>query len=345
MRPILTLFLLSFFCSSFIHAQKVVALHSPTNGVQYFSDSSALTEAYDAAIAGDTLYLPGGTLTPPALFDKPLTIIGAGHHPDATTATFLTTISGTVYFGENADGFHLEGVYITGDLRLGNANDISIDDAIIKRCKWTQLHVPGSAETNTSNNNLFVENVFNSIYTGNNLRSSSFFNNIIENGNRSTPLVDLYFSNNVFLFEDIVSTIYGGFTFNNCVIQNNIFVNQGYLLSYGSDTTFENNIFCYNTPTLGTDPTLVNNYYMTRSELFINQTGNTFDYSHDFHLQAGAATNLGNDGTETGIYGGVYPWKDYSLPTNPHISSKFISGASDSSGNIQVDINVHAQTN
>ncbi|MBO3116773.1 hypothetical protein J4050_08445 [Winogradskyella sp. DF17] len=345
MKTIYTFFLVVLCSTLTINAQKVVAVHSPTNGVQYFSDSAAFQEAYDASIAGDTIYLPGGTHTPPSVFDKQLTIFGAGHHPDATTATFETKISGQITLGENADGIHLEGLYITSNLVVGNTNDVSVNDIVVKRCRFGNIYSSGITETNTSNNNLFVENIINSIYDGNNLRSSSFFNNIIVSGNRNTSLTDLYFSNNVFLYEDINGTIYGGFTFYNCVLQNNIFVNQGPALSYGADSTFENNIFCHSAPSLGTDPTLVNNYNLTRAEVLVDQTGGAFDYAHDYHLQAGAATNLGTDGTETGIYGGVYPWKDYSIPTNPHISSKTISGASDSSGNIQVDINVHAQGN
>lgn len=345
MKTIYTFFLVLLFGTLTINAQKVVALHSDTNGVQYFNESNAFQEAYTAAIAGDTIYLPGGTHTPPTVFDKQLTIFGAGHHPDATTATFATTISGSVYLGENADGIHLEGLYITSDLRIGNASDVSVNDIVVKRCRFGNIYSPGTAETNTSNNNLFVENIFGSIYDGNNLRSSSFFNNIILSGNRGTSLTDLYFSNNVFLYEDITSTIYGGFTFYNCVLQNNIFLNQGHLLSYGADSTFENNIFCHSGPSLGTDPTLVNNYNLTRAEVLVDQTGGAFEYAHDYHLQAGAATNLGTDGTQTGIYGGTYVWKDLSIPTNPHIVSKTISGSSDASGNIQVDINVQAQNN
>jgi len=342
-----TIFSLAFIvlCSTLtLNAQKVVALHSPTNGTQYFNESGAFVEAYEAAVVGDTIYLPGGTHTPPSVFDKQLTIFGAGHHPEGTTATFKTTISGQVIIGENADGFHLEGVNITSDLYLGSpGTDMSVNDVVIKRCKWGNLRVPGS--TNTSYNNAFVENIFTSIYDGSNLRSSSFFNNIIVSGNRNASLTDLYLSNNVFLYEDISGYIYGGFTFNNCVLQNNIFVNQGSELSYGADSTFENNIFCHGTPSLGTDPTLVNNYYMTRSEVLVDQTGSTFDYEHDYHLQPTAASNLGTDGTETGIYGGAYSWKDYSIPSNLHIVSKTISGASDASGQIQVNITVEVQDN
>ena len=346
MKTNFTLFVLAILCSATIQAQKVVALHSPTNGIQYFSDSGAFSEAYDAAVAGDTLYLPGGTHTPPSVFDKQLTIFGAGHHPDATTATFATTISGSVYLGENADGFHLEGVYITQDLRLGNTNDISVNDVVIKRCKWSNLYALGTTETNTSNNNVFVENIFTALYDCRNLRSSSFFNNIVQTYS-SYQVWDLYFVNNVFNHSDTYSTITPTHTAYNCVFQNNIFLHEGNVVLGGADNTLENNIICYTGTSLvlGTDPTAVNSYIMTRTDVLVNQTGNLFDYAHDYHLQAGAATNLGTDGSETGIYGGTYSWKDFSIPTNPHISSKVISGASDASGNIQVDINVHAQTN
>lgn len=340
MKVKFTLLLLAMVCSSTMYAQKVVALHSPTSGIQYFNESAAFQEAYDASIAGDTIYLPGGTHTPPALFDKQLTIFGAGHHPDVTTATFATTISGSVFLGENADAFKLEGVYITGDLFLGNTIDISVNDVIIKRCRFLNLYATGTSETNTSNNNVFVENIFGSIYDCRNLRSSSFFNNIINSGYQH--LNDLYFVNNVFIYSSSSYVINA----TNCVFQNNIFIKDyNDSICSGADNTFENNTFCRVTPTLGTDPTVVNSYYIVRADLLVNQTGNAFDYTHDYHLQTAAALNLGTDGSETGIYGGVYPWKDYSIPTNPHISSKTISGASDSSGNIQVDINVHAQGN
>lgn len=346
MKTRFTLLLLAICFSSTNYAQKVVALHSPANGVQYFSESAAFQEAYDASIAGDTIYLPGGTHTPPTLLDKQLTIIGAGHNPDVTTATFATTISGNFNLGENADAFKLEGVYITGAIVLGNGSDISVNDVIIKRCRFGDLYAQGTTETNTSNNNVFVENVINQIYDCRNLRSSSFFNNIFE-VNSYQPIWDLYFVNNVFNFSDTYSTISPTHNATNCVFQNNIFLHEGYNVVVGADNTFENNIICHTTAglVLGTDPTVVNNYIMTRADVLVDQTDALFDYAHDYHLQATAALNLGTDGTETGIYGGVYPWKDYSIPTNPHISSKTISGASDSSGNIQVDINVHAQTN
>ena len=55
--------------------------------------------------------------------------------------------------------------------------------------------------------------------------------------------------------------------------------------------------------------------------------------------------NAGTDGTDIGIYGGVFPWKDGSMPSNPHIISKTIPGTTDASGNLNVNIKVEAEKN
>lgn len=328
--------------TSTLQAQKVVALHSPVNGVQYFSDDNPLQSAYAAAeVAGDTIYLPGGSMTPPAKFEKKLVIYGAGHYPSATTATFKTILSGNVVLSEEASGFHLEGVNVSGFIQF-EYNE-SVNDVTIKRCKINSygIYVDGN-RTNPAENNTFVENVISSLTYLNNLTNSMFFNNIIEE--RVGNARNLIFLNNVFNYGNYYSSVAYA---NNCMFKNNIFLNSNNSVCLGAGaSTWSHNIFCNSsgtTPTLGTDPILIDNYNMDRADVLVNQTGNTFDYAHDYHLQAGAAANLGDDGYETGIYGGFYPWKDYSIPVNPHISSKTISPTSDANGNIHVDINVHAQ--
>lgn len=346
------LMLTAFLFSISIQAQKVVALHSPTNGVQYFNSDTAFQEAYDAAISGDTIYLPGGTHFPPSVFEKQLTIFGTGHYPDATTATFATKISGNITLSDEADGFYLEGVNITGNFIL-QSNE-SINNITVKRCKWGLLYSEGDA-TNECVNNMFIENVISCIFDVRNMRSSTFLNNIIEGNDGYRAIyqyvTDLSFLNNLFLYSDVTSTIYPPIASGagNCLFKNNIFLQELSTICGGNgSSTWINNIFCTTNvtePTLGLDPTTVDNYIMDRASVLVNQTGDTFSYDDDFHLQSAAAANLGDDGTETGIYGGFYPWKDSSIPINPHIVSKTISGASDASGNIQIDINVQAQDN
>ena len=88
-------------------AQYRVALHS-NGSVDIYGGANPFTEAYNAAVDGDTIYLPGGNLTYPGTIDKSLTIKGVGHYPVATTATNKTELSGNLNIGENADHLYLK---------------------------------------------------------------------------------------------------------------------------------------------------------------------------------------------------------------------------------------------
>ena len=78
------------------------------------------------------------------------------------------------------------------------------------------------------------------------------------------------------------------------------------------------------------------------ADIFINQNGNSFNYSHNYHLQ-NPSTYMGTDATQCGIYGGIYPYKEAAIPSNPHIREKIISNITDINGNINVNIKVAAQ--
>ncbi len=335
--------MLAVLVSTALFSQKIVVLHSPVNGVQYFNDDNPLQSAYAAAeVAGDTIYLPGGSMQPPVRFAKSLVIYGAGHYPSAATATVKTIISGNFYLSDEADNFHLEGVRISGNLYF-DTNE-AIENVTIKRCSLNNITIYGN-RTNPAVNNTFVENIINGGCWIENLTNSMFFNNIIQGGINQAR--NLTFLNNLFLYSVPGDDRYQVFGYaNNCMIKNNVFLQENNNISEGNGaSTWSHNIFCTSstTPGLGLDPILISNYFMDRADVLVNQTGTTFDYTHDYHLQAGALANLGDDGLQVGVYGGFYPWKDLSIPVNPHISSKNISATSDANGMIQVNINVHAQ--
>jgi hypothetical protein len=323
------------------YAQKIVALHSAT-GVQFFSDDNPLQSAYTAAVDNDTIYLPGGSFAVPQKFDKKLRIIGAGHNPSATDATWKTILSGNIVLGSNADGFYLEGIQ-------GNEfyfeTDQSINNVIIQRCKLNNIYINGNL-SNPSENCIFRESIMHSLNIGN-LLNSSFFNNIIED--RINSARNLTFLNNIFLYAYHYDPVFN--YANNCMIKNNIFLQtDGHhgIADGAGQSTYSHNIVCFafdpnNTSSFGTDPILDTNYSMTRADVLVNQTGGTFDYTHDYHLQTAAQSNIGDDGTIVGIYGGFYPWKDASIPSNPHISSKNISNTTSATGTIHIDLNVQAQ--
>jgi len=335
-----TLFLLATFIYVSVNAQRIVALHSATNGTQFFNDNDPFESAYNAAVTGDTIYLPGGTMPAGFIINKKLYIYGAGHYPSATTATQPTILDGNVTFNNNASNSRLEGVNIDGDIRF-YTNGI-INNITIKRCKFDQLTATGSS-TNHCQNNVFIENVIQRTSDVSNLRNSDFYNNIIS---QCYSLYDLNFINNIFLYSNTNYYTNVITSANNCLFKNNIFVQETDKVCGGTgSSTWSHNIFCSTSGSaeLGDSPTLINNYYMNRADVFILQSGIVFDYSHDYHLQATAAANLGDDGTQTGVYGGYYPWKTESVPVIPHITSQNISNNSDASGNIHINVNVEAQ--
>jgi hypothetical protein len=70
----------------------------------------------------------------------------------------------------------------------------------------------------------------------------------------------------------------------------------------------------------------------------------SFSYSDDYHLKStSVGVNAGRDGTDIGIYGGAFPWKEGSLTFNPHYQRINISPTTDNNGNLNVNIKVEAQ--
>lgn len=311
---------------------QTIALHSST-GVQIFKGNTALVDAYTASQSGDTLYLSGHSFTPPNPFDKQLMIFGAGHYVDSTLATGKTFINGNVLLSENADQFYIEGVEITGGFEI--ANNHSVNYVTIKRCKINGLfRVPGNMSTPSTNLSL-IGNVFvNAVYLYN--AQNVILSNSIVQGNVAYNSGCLI-TNNIILF----GPAYALHDISNSQINNNIFIGTG--LSNGVGNTYTNNLIVDATPIYGTSPTAIGNYVgVAQADIFVNQTGNAFNYAHDYHLQS-PASYLGTDGTEVGIYGGLFPYKEGAVPLNPHIQLKNIAPTTDANGDLQIQIQVEAQ--
>lgn len=321
---------------------QTITLHS-SSGVLLFTGNAALQSAYTAAQNTDTLYLSGGTFTPPSAFDKQLFVYGAGHYVDSSLATGKTFINGNVTLQENADLFHIEGLEITGNITF--ADNHSINNVNVIRCKINgTFNITGNL-SNPSNNLALIGNVFlgslNLTNATNVLISNNSFSNVItySNGNQ--------ISNNIFL-NGAYSGSWGYYVIygNNNQLANNISiftVNHAFMV--GSGNIFYNNLFVSPSPAYGTTPTVIDNYIgVPQEDIFVDQTGNTFNYAHNYHLQA-PATYIGNDGFEVGFYGGMFPYKEGAVPSNPHIRTKSVSTQTNAAGEINVNITVGAQDN
>jgi hypothetical protein len=329
-----------FLACTTMQAQMVsVALHKAT-GTEIFTGVDPFKAAYAASVAGDTIYLSGGSFVAPTSFDKQLYIYGVGHFPDSTAATTPTSITGNFTLFENADNFYLEGVNLKNNFYT--ATDADVDAFTLRRTRIDgNVVIQGTAVNCT--NITFIECVFNGSVSLQNTTNSAIFNSIFNSiiGSSNANV----FKNNLFLFygaEHIFTTA------NNNEISNNIVLNSyGTYFVSGNGNTFKNNLFISTSRYFGTAPTLINNYIgVPQADIFVSQSGNVFDYTHDYHLQD-PATYLGADdpATQVGIYGGAFPFKTASVPITPHISKQNISSSTDNSGQLQINITVNAQKN
>lgn len=342
MKSIITsVFVLFLLFSPITNAQQKVALHH--NGTTtIFSGSNPLIDAYTAAVANDTIYLPGGTFAPPTNFDKKITVFGAGHYQTATVATGKTFINGNVVLKENADNFYLEGVEVNGDFTF--SNNESVNQVVVKRCKINgSLNVVGNLSFPSTNFGLFGSVIIGTIDLVN-AQNVLISNSIIQG--RVLNSIGNALNNNILLTEYVVYGSEAVINGDNNQVNNNIFRKINYAnLIVGNGNIASNNLCALVTPSFGTLPTVSGNYFgITQTTIFINQTGATFNYTHDYHLQ-NTTSYLGLDGTQVGIYGGLFPYKEEAIPINPHIESKTIAPQTNASGELNIQVLVKAQTN
>ncbi len=322
--------------SFIVNAQKV-ALHS-ASGIQHFTGTDAFVDAYNASLSGDTIYLPGGGFNTPGNIDKSLIVYGAGHYPDSTQATAKTFVNGTINLSENADGFRLEGVDINGHIYFDNNEQV--DNVTIKYCKMNDLNIQGNLTTPSTNLTL-INNVFTGAYFYlSNAQNTGVFNCIIQG--RVINSYGNVFENNIFMYS------YSGTSSNyttagdNNTFNNNVFLNASYRYFNGISNIIKTNIFV-TTPNYGTTPQDSVNYFpVDQADIFVNQTGNAFDYAHDYHLQ-NPSIYPGTDGTQAGLYGGTHGYKEGAVPSNPHIQLQIIAPTTTTEGMLNIQIRTEAQ--
>lgn len=334
------LFLVTFIANQ-VSAQQVTALHS-TSGETMFYGSQSFVDAYNQAVDGDTLYLSGGSFIPPAMVDKTVLIFGAGYHPEYTTATLPSQISASFSMGSNADNLYLEGLLFASDVQAINTDDLN--GVSIRRCR-----IEGNLLVQSGiglNSNFGVsESIIEGYVDISALTSSSFANSFL--GDRIINASGNLFSNNLF-FHASTSTGTNKALYNiqNCTVVNNIFVaysNYHVTSPVSEGNIFENNVFTVSNIAFGTAPILNNNYFdYGMDEVFVDQTAADFSFDDDYHLLQPEVL-VGNDGTQVGVYGGLFPLKEGGIPMNPHISDKNISGTTNASGQLEVEITVEAQ--
>lgn len=279
-----------------------------------------ITEAIESAQNGDTIYIPGGSFGD-CTINKRLHLVGVGHDPDSTKATLVTFIP-YVLFDTGSSGSTLTGIRI-GDLIIGNGSD-EIKNLIISRC-----YIVDCSFNIKCSNITFIQNIILNVWGSNN-RDISFSNNKIGS---LRDFEYCSFRNNIIL------SIPSGGGVSLSVFENNYFGSSG--IVYNS---ILNNNISYSGFNITTQNVGANNlFYQDAGSIFVKEDSD-FEYGNDYNLQSDCeGKNAGKDGTDIGIYGGAFPWKEGSLPFNPHYQKIQISPTTDNNGNLNVNIKVAAQ--
>ncbi len=326
---------------------------------QFVVQNGSKTEVYNNintaitnAVAGDTLYLPGGGFTiTNATIDKTLHWVGHGHYPSETGATMQTRITTALNFTGNCDNSTFEGIYFTSTLTFGSAED-EATNIEIKRCRiLNTLNMRVSNVGNPDLNFHISECVTGFLYANNGS------NCLIEKSLIFGPVhyfVQSFFSHNTINASNSNRIIYGC---SNSLFNDNVFGYEWGLYNSASNT-FNNNIFRSGLPYPPTDGNGNggnNNIYNVGLENIytdISHSANVyiFSYENDYHLNVSATgtaeldgstvsiIGTASDGTNAGVYGTTTPYK--TIPYYPHINSANIATEA---VNDQLGVNINAE--
>ncbi len=230
---------------------------------------------------------------------------------------------------------------------FSNANITSPLNIVVKNCIIGSWEVGGWSNTN-SHNSIGTLGYINPYYSGyfyqwNGLicKNSIVFGLSIWAGINYSSYLDPFFKGISYS------------TFENCIfIDNLIYTTNGNAkLNSGSyNNTFRNCIFNQDLNYISDLPiNFINNCFFSQNKdsIFVNvPLNNTYHFSlnNNYHLQQNfIGKNAGKDGTDVGIYGGDFPWKNGSVPSNPNIIDSNIGGTTNTNGALLVNIKVAAQ--
>lgn len=328
-------FLLGLASSSLAQTAQI-ALVKP-NGTTYIY--TKFDSAYVHAANGDYIYLPGGSYGLTYPIAKSIHIFGAGIHPDSSSAT-TRTVLGNISLIEGADNGSISGCYFPTGGYYGGPS-ITVTDNI-ENYSITYCYLEGGIKFLSISSGFLISN--------NIVKSNG--QGCLYGGSWSLQLLgqNHLISNNQ--FSASVSSS-GGNTY-----RNNLFSNcNAYCQPFNcSNEQFENNIIgCgggvsnslfYNN--LGWIDGLdgqynqgYNNYPLNvpLDSLFIDFAGGW--NNGNLHLVPGSPyENAGNDGTELGIYGGMFPTSEGWVPKNPHIYFKDIDQLTGPDGKLHIEVGV-----
>lgn len=337
------------FICFFAFGQKQIVVQGDTLG-----SFASLQEAVAAAHAGDTIYIPGGGFSYSGTIDKTLHWCGVGHYPDSTAATGKTVITSSLTFDGNCDSSSFEGIEFSGSLAFGS-NDNEAVGIRVKRCRVKgSLYFRSTNDISAGRPDLDVrvsECVLGSVDARNGMNCRLEKNLIFG------ALSNFYRG---YLGHNTVNmrSTYLFYSCQFCQIVDNVFA-YNYGLNNCSNCTFVSNVFQGGLPYDPVTSTFSGSGNITDvgwSNMYVSIVGNVynFSYDNDYHLNSASTgkdengtagvsiVGTATDGTNAGVYGTAFPYKEGAVPAQPHVRTVDIAHQA-VDGQLDVKITVAAQ--
>lgn len=310
------LLLMAMLCSIVASAQaSLVATLTHGNEVTSFYSSNALKEAYAVAADGDVITLSPGTFTATDFKTKKVTVRGAGMMLDSNP----TIISGTTRIDipqtdDNKD-FQMvfEGLYFPESILYSNIIDFSFTKCYI-------AHGFQSTGTSKLDNGRFIHCILDNAYLSKG--SHTYVSCVVRGGSYGAGTQSFFNC-------DIINCTNYGKSYNNCLF---VIPDKSIL---GSVTTEMN---CYY---VGPSDDFFSNMPYAPNVTLPADTPVFKDGPDNYELlDENAATWLGADGTQVGIYGGSLPFDP--TTSNPKITKFNVAPKTTADGKLSVDIEIQA---
>ncbi len=339
---LLIFFLTVLFSSANAQQQQIIAMQVGEE-VTFFNN---LDSAIIAAPQGAEIYLPPGIFQHNAnlLIDKRLNIYGVGHYLVSTYTMMRTVIVGDIKFVTGSDSSVIAGFYCDNITFGTSAADDALSNILIQRCNTNNINLGSSTNAPVSSSIFIQECVVRGSVNGYNAEnciiSKSIFNNTVYLFSYLSVSNSVFLSNYYIYYQQFYCPIY---SVNSALIQNNIFrasMANG-INTNVTNSAFLNNLFVQNITNFQGNSNVNNLVGVNASLIFVNQSGTTFNYDHNYHLKDDSpGKNAGNDGTDIGIYGTDEPYKELGIPFTPRIMEFILRPQGNT---IQLNTSVEAQ--
>jgi hypothetical protein len=323
---------------------------------QVFTD---LPTALAAAQPNDKLYFSGGAFSTMGsiTINMPLHFIGAGVHPDSSSATSTTTVAttnvgndGDIIITTAASGSTFTGIrfapYFYVQYGTSDADDDPID-VVFERCVFDARVIVDFSGTGASSATAFNECIFHSFLYGATGSAATLDHCVLDyQAGTGAEISGFQGGGLTMRFCVGLGTRVGNCS--NALIENSIFTRTSAPFWQSGGAMLTNNL-CVSpglTSNMTPGAAVGNVLDVAVTDIFISEDNTDFEWTDDLHLQeASTGVGMATDGTDVGIYGSSSPFKPGAVPFNPHFLSATIAPATSANGDLPVNIGVAAQTN